>query len=89
MEPKQEKVANNRGAALWGNLVISAANWPARIVATDKETGNVVWETNVVFGQEDTRITAAPLAIKDKIIVGASGGDTSARRPPNSNRVAW
>src|SRR6516165_6791874 len=55
------------------------ANWPARIVATDKETGKVVWETNMVFGQPDTRITAAPLAIKDKIIVGASGGDSGVR----------
>ena len=51
MEPKQEKQSNNRGATLWGNLVISPANWPARIVATDKETGKVVWETNMVFGQ--------------------------------------
>src|SRR5215468_10065003 len=25
MEPKQEKQANNRGASLWGNLVISPA----------------------------------------------------------------
>jgi alcohol dehydrogenase (cytochrome c) len=79
MEPKQEKQANNRGAALWGNLVISPASWPARIVATDKETGKVVWETNMVFGQPETRITAAPLAIKDKIIVGASGGDSGVR----------
>jgi alcohol dehydrogenase (cytochrome c) len=79
MEPKQEKQSNNRGATLWGNFVISPANWPARIVATDKETGKVVWETNMVFGQPDTRITAAPLAIKDKIIVGASGGDSGVR----------
>jgi alcohol dehydrogenase (cytochrome c) len=45
MEPKQERQANNRGAALWGNLVISPASWPARIIATDKETGRAVWET--------------------------------------------
>ena len=32
-DPKQEKQENNRGAAFWGNLVISPANWPARIVA--------------------------------------------------------
>jgi alcohol dehydrogenase (cytochrome c) len=79
MDPKQEKQGTNRGAAFWGNLVISPANWPARIVATDKETGNVVWETNMVFGQAETRITAAPLALKDKIIVGASGGDSGVR----------
>ena len=79
MEPKQEKQENNRGAAFWGNLVISAANWPARLIATDKETGKVVWETNMVFGQDATRITAAPLAVKDKIIIGASGGDAGVR----------
>src|SRR6266851_2371952 len=79
MDPKQEKQGTNRGAAFWGNLVISPANWPARLVATDKETGKVVWQTNMVFGQAETRITAAPLALKDKIIVGASGGDSGVR----------
>src|SRR5258707_11266576 len=79
VDPKQEKQGTNRGAAFWRNLVISPANWPARIIATDKETGKVVWETNMVFGQAETRITAAPLALKDKIIVGASGGDSGVR----------
>jgi alcohol dehydrogenase (cytochrome c) len=79
MEPKQEKQANNRGAALWGNLVISPANYPARIVATDKETGKVAWETNVSFDVPQLTITAAPLAIKDRIVIGASGGDSGVR----------
>jgi alcohol dehydrogenase (cytochrome c) len=79
MDPKQEKQATNRGAALWGNLVITPANWPARIVATDKDTGKVVWETNVMYGQPQLRITGAVLPIKDKIIVGASGGDSGVR----------
>jgi alcohol dehydrogenase (cytochrome c) len=79
MEPHQEKQLFNRGAALWGNLVISPANWPARIVATDKETGKVVWETNMSFGEPQLFITAAPLPIRDRIIVGASGGDSGVR----------
>jgi alcohol dehydrogenase (cytochrome c) len=79
MDPKQERPATNRGAALWGNLVISPANYPARIVATDKDSGKVVWETNAMEGQPEVRITAAPLPIKDKIIVGASGGDSGVR----------
>jgi len=79
MEPKQEAQATNRGAALWGNLVISAANYPARIIATDKTSGKVVWETNMVFGQSELRLTSAPLAVKDKIIVGAAGGDRGVR----------
>jgi alcohol dehydrogenase (cytochrome c) len=79
MEPKQERMATNRGAAFWGNLVITLANYPARVVATDKETGKMVWETNMVFGQPDLFLSAAPLPIKDKIIVGASGGDRGVR----------
>src|SRR3982074_3119770 len=79
LDPKQERQGTNRGATFWGNLVISTASYPARIVATDKETGKVVWETNVVNGQNGVRMTGAPLAIKDKIIIGASGGDGGVR----------
>jgi len=80
MDPGQEKVPlANRGAALWGNFVISVANYPPRVVATDKETGKVAWETNISDGQSDLALTAAPLAVKDKIILGASGGDRGVR----------
>jgi alcohol dehydrogenase (cytochrome c) len=79
MEPKQERQAVNRGAAFWGNLVVSAANSPARMIATDKTTGKIVWETNVAFDVPQVQITGAPLAIKDKIIVGAAGGDRGIR----------
>ncbi len=78
--PRQEKAPlSNRGAALWGNLVISVANYPARVIATDKDTGKIVWETNVADGQADLQLTAAPLAVKDKIVVGAAGGDRGVR----------
>jgi alcohol dehydrogenase (cytochrome c) len=79
MEPKQERPQTNRGAALWGNFVITAANWPARIIATDKETGKTAWEANMTTDQPELRITAAPLAVRDKVIVGASGGDNGVR----------
>jgi alcohol dehydrogenase (cytochrome c) len=79
MEPKQEQQATNRGAALWGNLVITTANYPARVIATDKISGKVVWETNMMFGEPELRLTSAPLAIKDKLIVGAAGGDRGVR----------
>jgi alcohol dehydrogenase (cytochrome c) len=79
MDPKQEKQVANRGAALWGNLVISPASAPARIIATDKTGGKVVWETNVSDGVALVTVTGAPLPIKDKIVFGASGGDAGAR----------
>ena len=78
MDPKQERTVANRGAALWGNFVISPASAPARIIATDKSSGKVVWESNVSDSDRVT-ITGAPLAIKDKIVIGASGGDGGAR----------
>src|SRR5205807_2263390 len=78
MDPKQEMQRQNRGAALWGNFVITAANSPGRIIATNKETGKVVWETT--FPEiASVVITTAPLAIKDKIIVGAANSGAGIR----------
>jgi alcohol dehydrogenase (cytochrome c) len=80
MDPGQENVPlANRGAALWGNLVVTVANYPPRMIATDKETGKVKWETSLADGQADLQLTAAPLAVKDKIILGAAGGDRGVR----------
>ncbi len=80
MDPGQEKVPlANRGAALWGRFIITVANYPARMIATDKETGKIVWETNLSDGQVDLQLTAAPMAIKDKVILGAAGGDRGTR----------
>src|SRR5215813_627179 len=79
MDPGQEKTPlSNRGAALWGNLVVSVANYPARVIGTDKDTGKIVWETNLA-DQTDVQLTAAPLVVKDKVIMGAAGGDRGVR----------
>jgi alcohol dehydrogenase (cytochrome c) len=79
MDPKQDRQMRSRGAALSGNLVITGAggfgNSP-RVIATDKETGKVVWETSF---SDTPDVTAAPLAIKDKIIIGAANGDQGVR----------
>src|ERR1700682_2509751 len=80
MDPGQEKLdAANRGAALWGGFVVSMANYPPRMIATNKDTGKVVWETNLGDGQPGIIFSAAPLAVKDKIVIGASGGDRGVR----------
>jgi alcohol dehydrogenase (cytochrome c) len=79
MDPKQERQQANRGAAFWGNLVITPANRPARVIATDKETGQVVWETNVTFGSAQMGNTGAPLVVQDKVVFGAAGSDSGWR----------
>ncbi|MEJ0078022.1 MAG: PQQ-binding-like beta-propeller repeat protein [Alphaproteobacteria bacterium] len=80
VDPGQEHPPlSNRGAALWGNFVVTVANYPPRVIAIDKETGKPVWSADLSDGQPDLQLTAAPLAIKDKIIVGAAGGDLGTR----------
>src|SRR5216684_831693 len=79
MDPKQERQLRNRGAALWGNLVITGAGIsPPRIIATNKETGKVVWETSFPDTPEVT-FTSAALPIKDKLIIGGANGDQGVR----------
>jgi alcohol dehydrogenase (cytochrome c) len=78
MDPKQQKQTRNRGAAMWGNLILSTASGPPRIITTDKETGKVAWESSFADTPE-VDLTSAPLAINDKIIVGAAGGDQGVR----------
>ncbi len=78
MDPKQEQQRQNRGAALWGNLVITSANSPGRVIATNKDTGKIVWETSFP-DIASVVITGAPLPIKDKIIVGAANSGAGIR----------
>ena len=95
MDPGAEKMADaNRGAALWGNFVITMGNYPPRVIATNKETGRVAWETNLGDGQANLEFTAAPLAVKDKIVIGASGGDKGVRDfivavDAATGKIAW
>src|SRR6266436_4310118 len=93
MNPKLEKQDRNRGVALWNNLVISVTGYEGRVIATDKETGKVVWDKNLL-DQPDLELTAAPLALKDEIVVGGSGGDRGLRNwvaalDPKTGDVVW
>jgi alcohol dehydrogenase (cytochrome c) len=93
MDPGQERIERNRGVALWGNLVISVTGQDGRVIATDKETGRIVWDRNL-HDQPDMTLNAAPLALKDEVIVGASGGDKGVRDwiaalDPKSGAVKW
>ena len=71
MDPGQEKQDRNRGAALWGNLVVTAANFPPRIIATNKDTGKPVWETSFPDTPE-VNLTSAVLPIRP-LLANCSG----------------
>jgi alcohol dehydrogenase (cytochrome c) len=70
--------SNNRGVALWGDLVF-VGTMDARMVALDKGTGAVVWETQVIEWQQGYSITGAPLVVKDMVLTGVAGGEFGIR----------
>src|SRR5262249_39688751 len=59
----------NRGVAVLGDRVFHGT-LDGRLVALDIRTGKELWNVEVVRYQDSYSITGAPLAIKDKIIVG-------------------
>ena len=68
----------NRGVAVLGNRVYFGT-LDAALIALDARTGLPLWEVQVADTMQGYSITAAPLAIKDKIIVGVAGGEYGIR----------
>ena len=84
----------NRGLAVSGGMVLfgTADNY---LIALDQKTGREAWKVSV----DDTKqcgcsITAAPLVVKDKVVVGGNGGDGAHRGyltafNIKNGRLAW
>ena len=97
---RKQKVVNpfesnrfNRGVAVLGNRVF-VGTLDAALVALDARTGLPLWETPVASTMEGYSVTAAPLALKDKIIVGVAGGEHGIRGfldayDPRTGRRLW
>ena len=69
----------SRGVALGDGLVF-VGTLDNRILALDAETGEVVWNVEIESVEEcGCNITGAPLVVKDKVIVGVTGGDSAHR----------
>jgi len=68
----------NRGLAMLGEkLYLGTVD--AYLVALDSKTGSVLWEVEVADRLAGYSITVAPLVVKDKVIVGVSGGEFGIR----------
>ncbi|MFN0104196.1 MAG: PQQ-dependent dehydrogenase, methanol/ethanol family [Bryobacteraceae bacterium] len=68
----------NRGVAVLGNRVF-VGTLDAALVALDARTGLPLWEVQVADTMQGYSLTMAPLAVKDKIIVGVAGGEHGIR----------
>src|SRR5437773_2121943 len=69
---------DNRGVALWGDLVISHT-LDGRLIATNKETGQVAWQRTVADPDKGEVITGAPLIVKNMAITGVAGAEYGIR----------
>ena len=69
---------DNRGVALWGDLVISHT-LDGRLIGTNKETGEIAWQKKVADPDKGEVVTVAPLVVKDMAITGVSGAEYGIR----------
>ena len=82
---RQPKVKNpneinpfNRGVAVLDRRVF-VGTLDAALLALDAGSGATLWETQVADSMLGYTITSPPLVVKDKVIVGVSGGEFGAR----------
>ena len=71
----------NRGLAILGDKVF-LGTLDAHLIALDAKTGNVLWDINIVGGNDYNKgysITLAPLVIKNLVLIGVSGGEYGIR----------
>lgn len=68
----------NRGLAMLGHMLYMGTI-DGRLLALDSRTGNVVWDVQIADNSLGYSLTVAPLAVKDKIIIGAAGGEYGIR----------
>ena len=81
--------SNNRGVAILGETLFMGT-LDGHLVAIDAKSGRQVWKTRVADSKQGYSVTVAPLAIKDRVVIGVGGGDTgfAASSPPTTHRPA-
>jgi PQQ-dependent dehydrogenase (methanol/ethanol family) len=83
----------NRGAA-YSDGKIYYNTLDAHTIAVDAKTGKEVWRTQVGDINRGESMTMAPLVVKDKVLVGNSGGEFGVRGwltalDAKSGKLAW
>ena len=83
----------NRGVAYGdGKIILNQAD--AHVVALDAKTGKELWKVQNGDPKKGETMTAAPMIVKDKVIVGISGGEFGiqgrlAAYNLNDGKLAW
>jgi alcohol dehydrogenase (cytochrome c) len=69
---------HSRGAGLWhSRLFMETDN--AHLLCLDARSGHLLWDVAYARDNKNYGATSAPLVVKDKVLVGTSGGDDGVR----------
>src|SRR6266404_813328 len=68
----------SRGVGIWHNRVYRLTD-DAHLLCLDARSGNLIWDVAYAGWNRNYGATSAPLIVKDKVIVGTSGGDDGVR----------
>jgi alcohol dehydrogenase (cytochrome c) len=68
----------NRGAAVAGDRVFMVTDH-AHIIALNRHTGALLWDTEMADFRQNYNATGAPLPVGNLVIAGTSGGDEGVR----------
>jgi len=68
----------NRGVGVWHDRVYMETD-NAHLLCLDARSGNLIWDVAYADGNKNYGATSAPLVVKDKVLVGTSGGDDGVR----------
>jgi PQQ-dependent dehydrogenase (methanol/ethanol family) len=83
----------NRGAVYWkGKIIFNTLD--NNTIAVDADTGKEVWRTRLGDINKGESMTMAPLVVKDKVLVGNSGGEFGIRGwltalDAETGKIAW
>jgi alcohol dehydrogenase (cytochrome c) len=69
---------HNRGVGIWRSRVYMETD-NAHLLCLDARSGHLLWDVAYTDGNKNYGTTSAPLVVKDKVLVGTSGGDDGVR----------
>src|ERR1700738_811585 len=84
---------HNRGVGIWHVRVFLETD-NAHLLCLDGRSGHLLWDVAYAEGNKNYGATSAPLVVKDKVIVGTSGGDDGVRGfvsafDAQTGKLAW
>lgn len=68
----------NRGLAVLGDRLFMGTV-DAHVIALDRRSGRVLWDTEMIDYKPGYSATHAPLVVKDKVLMGVAGGEFGVR----------